>query len=434
MRDAGFTLPQGCDRVVVDFSTSSVEAVLDHPDAPNDEWAFGIARLEISLGAGAWAYIDGFGRLRRLRVHLEAPSGRLDRLQMKCRCNPDEILAAQQVARVMATFERRKPNGDRPIRSAGWPTASIVGRVALVTGASRGIGAAIAKRLAAAGALVAVTARTLEGHAAQSDESIDTTLLDTINAIRDLGGVVEPVLADLADPTAPESIVSAVSALLGPIDILVNNAARGVYLPLANWTTPALAKLFQVNVLSPFALCRLVIPEMKRHRCGAIVNVSSIVAERPLGPPYGLFERMSFTTAYGMAKASLDRMSTGLAIECCDYGVRINSISPSGGARTPGALAASKMFNRYPEYAEPLETITEAVLALSEPTEPMITGRVLTSGALLADLGRPVRALDGEKFDDHFAVIDLREPVSDEPVFQRVLSAPVRVAADRRPA
>jgi hypothetical protein len=102
-------------------------------------------------------------------------------------------------------------------------------------------------------------------------------------------------------------------------------------------------------------------------------------------------------------------MSSGLAIECCEHNIRINSISPSGGARTPGALAASKMFNRYPHYAEPLETISEAVLALCEPMEPMITGRVLTSGSLLADLRRAVRGLDGGPYDDHYAIIDLRE-------------------------
>ena len=413
MRDGGFALPQGCDRIVVDFATSSVEAVFDHPDAPNDEWAFGIARLEKSLGIGAWAYVDGFRRLRRLRVHLEAPAGWLDRLKPLCRCNDDEMFAAEQVARVVATFDRSNAQAAAADLPFDWPSASIEGRVALVTGASRGIGAAIAKRLAAAGARVAVTARTLEGHPAQSHESIDTSLIDTINAIRESGGVVEPVLADLSDPNAPAAIVSAVSALLGPIDILVNNAARGVYLPLEKWTASALQKVFQVNALSPFALCQLVIPGMTQRRFGAVVNVSSIVAERPIGPPYGLFERMSFTTVYGMAKASLDRMSTGLAIECCESGVRVNSISPSGGARTPGALAASKMFNRYPEYAEPLETISEAVLALCEPSEPIITGRVLTSGALLADLGRPVRALDGGPFDDHLAVIDLREPISE---------------------
>ena len=409
IRDGGFRLPGGCDRVVIDFATSSVEAVLDHPDAPNDEWAFGISRLEIGLGAGAWAYFDGFGRLRRLRVHLEAPRGWFDRLTAINECNADEILAAEQVARVAATFEGSHETAASP-SSPARSGASIAGCVALVTGASRGIGAAIAQRLAAAGAHVAVTARTLGGHPAQTDEAIDTTLADTIDAIRYRGGVVEPVLADLSDPSAPESIVSAVTALFGPIDILVNNAARGIYRPVEMWTTTAVERMFQVNVLAPFSLCRLVIPEMKRRRCGAIVNVSSIVAERPIGPPYGLFERQSFTTVYGMAKAALDRMSSGLAIECCERDVRINSISPSGGARTPGALAASKMFNRYPHYAEPLETISEAVLALCEPIEPMITGRVLTSGSLLADLQRPVRGLDGGPFEDHFAVIDLREP------------------------
>jgi NAD(P)-dependent dehydrogenase (short-subunit alcohol dehydrogenase family) len=291
---------------------------------------------------------------------------------------------------------------------------SIAGCVALVTGASRGIGAAIAQRLAAAGVHVAVTARTLEGHPSQTDEAIDTSLADTIRTIRERGGVAEPVLADLSDPTAPESIVAEVVRLFGPIDILVNNAARGIYLPVEKWTATAVMRVFQVNALSPFALCRLVLPEMMRRRSGAIVNLSSIVAEHPIGPPYGLFERKSFTTVYGMAKAALDRMSSGLAIEACEHNVRINSISPSGGARTPGALAASKMFNRYPHYAEPLETISEAVLALCEPSEPMITGRVLTSGSLLADLQRRVRALDGGPFDDHYAVVDLREPLYEE--------------------
>jgi NAD(P)-dependent dehydrogenase (short-subunit alcohol dehydrogenase family) len=407
IRDGGFQLPSGCDRVVIDFATSSVEAVLDHPDAPNDEWAFGVSRLEIPLGVGAWAYFDGFGRLRRLRVHLEAPGGWLDRLRAINECTADEIFAAEQVARIAATFEQ-PTTFDPPIASMR-PGASIAGCVALVTGASRGIGAAIAQRLAAEGAHVAVTARTLEGHPAQTDEPIDTALADTIRSIRGRGGVVEPILADLSDPSAPDLLVSEVSRLFGPVDILVNNAARGIYLPVEKWTSSAVARVFQVNALTPFALCRLVLPEMKRRRSGAIVNVSSIVAEHPIGPPYGLFERKSFTTVYGMAKAALDRMSSGLAIESCEHNVRINSISPSGGARTPGALAASKMFNRYPHYAEPLETISEAVLALCEPIEPMITGRVLTSGSLLADLRRPVRALDGGPFDDHYAVVDLRE-------------------------
>jgi NAD(P)-dependent dehydrogenase (short-subunit alcohol dehydrogenase family) len=112
-----------------------------------------------------------------------------------------------------------------------------------------------------------------------------------------------------------------------------------------------------------------------------------------------------------MAKAALDRMSSGLAVECVDHGVQINSISPSGGVRTAGALAASSMFNGFPEYAEPAETIAEAVLALCEPRDPMITGRVMTSEALLGDLGRPVRALDGGPFLDPLATLDLRDPV-----------------------
>ena len=257
--------------------------------------------------------------------------------------------------------------------------------------------------------MVAVTARTLEGHTSQSEEDVDTVLRDTVAAIRARGGVVEAVLGDLSDPAWTESLLQEVVARLGPVDLLVNNAARAAYRPIERWDPASVQKLFNVNVLSPLALGSLVMPHMKERRFGAIVNVSSILAEHPIGPPYGLFERSSFTTVYAMAKAALDRMSTGLAIECVDHGVRINSISPSGGVRTPGALAASSMFNGFPEYGEPPEVMAEAVLALCEPRQPMITGQVLTSGALLADLRRPVRALDGGRFVDPLMTVDLRD-------------------------
>ncbi len=401
------SLAAGCDRIVVDVRHGSVEAILDHPDAPNDIWAFGIVRREITLGSGAWVYLDGFGRLRRIRVRFDAPAGWLPRLRALGECTDDELRAAEHVERIVETFEvpRRAMPPARPA-----DPRSLVGRVALVTGASRGIGASAARRLAAAGATVICVARTLEGHPSQSCEAIDTKLADTLAVIRAHGGTAEPLLADLSQPDIAEHLVAQVIETWGRLDVLVNNAARGMYRAVDDWQATDVRKLFQVNALAPFALARTAIPHMRARGSGAIVNISSIVADAPIGPPYGLFERQSFTTVYGMAKAALNRMSTGLAIECCEHGVQINSLSPSGGVRTPGALAASGMFNRFPEFAEPQETMAEAVLALCEPRTPMITGRVLTSGALLADLGREVRGLDGGQFTDDHAVIDLREP------------------------
>jgi NAD(P)-dependent dehydrogenase (short-subunit alcohol dehydrogenase family) len=400
-------LPGSCDRIVVDVRGACIEALLDDADAPNDTWAFGIVRRETSLGPGAWAYLDGFDRVRRLRVHLDAPPGWAQRFRALAGRTDDELLTAEMVAgtqRALASSRRDRVHA--PIRPTN---GTVAGKVALVTGASRGIGAAIAKRLASQGATVAVTARTLDRQATNAATGTEAVLADTVSWIRHQGGTAEPFLADLSDTAAAQCLVGAVVERFGPVDILVNNAARAAYRPVEQWEPTAVQKLFNVNVLSPLVLASRVIPQMKQRGFGAIVNVSSIVAAHPIGPPYGLFERASLSTVYSMAKAALDRLSTGVAVECVDWGVQVNSISPSGGVRTAGALAASNMFNGYPEYAEPVETIAEAVLALCEPREPMITGRVMTSGALLADLERPVRALDGGPFLDPLVTVDLRD-------------------------
>src|SRR5580692_6196519 len=157
-RESGFRMPATCDRIVVNIKNSCVEAVLDHPDAPSQIWAFGIVRREIRLGVGAWAYLDGFDRLRRLRLHLEAPDGWQEQLHRVLDSREDESMTAELVASVAAAVahgrDRIAPSGSSP----RW--SSIAGRVALVTGASRGIGSAVAQRLSAAGALIAITART----------------------------------------------------------------------------------------------------------------------------------------------------------------------------------------------------------------------------------------------------------------------------------
>ncbi len=414
-------LPADCDRIVVDFAQRSVEAILGNAylpsaGAPDDVWAFGIVRREIALGIGASMYLDGFDRIRRLRVHLDAPRGWRERLVAAATRSADELAVARQVERIVDWFDL--PRTTIEVRAAV-PPGSLEGRVAIVTGASRGIGSALAQRLAGAGATVVCVARTLDGHPAQTGELIDTSLADTVAAISARGGSSELMLADLGDPAVADLLIDRVLDRFGRLDIVVNNAARGMYRPVGKWHSSEVQKLFQVNVLSPFALMRTAIPHMRGRGFGAIVNVSSIVAEPPIGPPYGLFERRSFTTVYGMAKAALDRMSTGLAIECCDSGVQINSVSPSGGVRTPGALAASEMYNRRPEFAEPPETIAEAVLALCEPRTPMITGRVFTSGSLLADLQREVRALDGGPFADEATTVDLREACAQGDIDER---------------
>src|SRR5206468_8416121 len=120
------------------------------------------------------------------------------------------------------------------------------GRVALVTGASRGIGAAIALRLAEEGAEVAVTARTLDPH-----PTLPGTLRDVVAAVEATGGKAVAIPADLADTDARSRIVPEVESSLGPVDILVNNAAAAFYVPTAELPLRRRRLMFELNVHAP---------------------------------------------------------------------------------------------------------------------------------------------------------------------------------------
>jgi NAD(P)-dependent dehydrogenase (short-subunit alcohol dehydrogenase family) len=101
---------------------------------------------------------------------------------------------------------------------------------------------------------------------------------------------------------------------------------------------------------------------------------------------------------YGASKAALDRVSTGLAGELFEHGIFVNSLSPVAAVLTPGVLALGVVPDAWRENAEPVELLAEATLALCEPRDPPITGRVLFSKPFLAELGRAARTLDGERF------------------------------------
>ena len=156
------------------------------------------------------------------------------------------------------------------------------GRNALVTGASRGIGAAIAERLAAEGANVVVTARTVDRHA-----HLEGSLNETLDRCRAHGTTVEAVAADLADPVDRQRIVpEAVELLGGPIDVLVNNAAAAVYQSMLEFPLRRRAISFEVNEHMPVDLAQAVIPAMVASGEGWIVNVSSATARPAPGPPF----------------------------------------------------------------------------------------------------------------------------------------------------
>jgi citronellol/citronellal dehydrogenase len=258
------------------------------------------------------------------------------------------------------------------------------GRVALVTGASRGIGAAIAARLAAAGASVAVTARTLEE---TPDAGLPGSLRRTVGAIEARGQAGFAVVADLTDAGDRARVVSAVEATLGPVDILINNAAAAIYEPVGGMPLRRRELLFDVNVHAPVDLVQAVLPGMLARRAGWIVNISSATSAHPIGPPYPAIAMGTTTTPYGAAKAALERFTTGLAAEVFDARIVVNSLAPVTGVLTDGAVAV--MAGRVDTTGfEPVEHMAEAAAYLASCSVEECTGRLLASGPLLREIGR----------------------------------------------
>jgi citronellol/citronellal dehydrogenase len=253
------------------------------------------------------------------------------------------------------------------------------GRVALVSGASRGIGAAIAERLAAAGAKVAAAARTLE-----PDPKYVGSLSETVERIRAKGGVVEPIQADISKSADRHRMVAETVEKLGPVDILVNNAAVTFYLPFTEFSEKRYNLMFEVQVRAPFELAQLVVPGMREKGAGWILNISSRAGVHPQGPPFDAVFKRGFSV-YGMVKGALDRFSTGLAAELEDDGIAVNSLAPWDNVATPGASGHDLVEG----FAmEDISLMAEAALALCSGDPKKLTGRVAYSQPLLAALQR----------------------------------------------
>jgi citronellol/citronellal dehydrogenase len=258
----------------------------------------------------------------------------------------------------------------------------FAGRRALVTGASRGIGAAVAERLVAEGADVVLTARTPD------------RLDETAARLDRYGRRVAVVVADLTDEHDRARVVpETVEALGGPVDILVNNAAAGFFLPAAEYPLKRRRIVFEVNVHAPLDLAQAVIPAMRAAGAGWIVNLSSATARPWDGPPFALGPSGATIAVYGASKAALDRMTNGLGAELHGTGIRVNTIQPRAAVLTENAAAMTRNTLR-PDQVESLEEMVEAVVALCDcPAD--VTGRALVSLDVIADGGLTVRGLDG---------------------------------------
>src|SRR3954453_11001276 len=232
-------------------------------------------------------------------------------------------------------------------------------RRALVRGGSRGIGAAIAERLAADGADVAITARTLEKH-----DHLAGSLTETASRLEQYGRTIAPVVADLTDDWDRARIVpQAVEALGGPIDILVNNAAAAIYMPVKDFPIKRRRIIFEANVHAPLDLAQQVIPDMQSQGEGWIVNLSSGSAKPWAGPPFQLGAQGSILTVYGASKAALNRVTNGLGAELYGTGIRVNTVEPRAAVLTEGAEELVGGTLR-PDQIESLQEMVEGVVAL----------------------------------------------------------------------
>jgi len=238
-------------------------------------------------------------------------------------------------------------------------TQSLAGRTALVTGASRGIGAAIAAALDRAGARVALVARGAAGlEEAAADLRNDPLVLP----------------ADLADPDAPARLIRAATEQLGGIDVLVNNAAVAARAPTVELDAGLVDRLYAVNVRAPLLLIAALVPSMIGRGGGAIISVSSVSAVT--GTPR--------RAAYAATKGAIDAATRSLAIELGRHGIRVNSVAPGAvdtemwarNRAIPGVIQEIEAMTPLGRWATP-DDIADVVAFLASDAARFITGETV---------------------------------------------------------
>ncbi|OBH84478.1 oxidoreductase [Mycobacterium scrofulaceum] len=285
-------------------------------------------------------------------------------------------------------------------------TGRLSGRAAIVTGASRGLGRAIALALAADGAAVAVAGRTEQVW----DERLPGTIGETVADIEAAGGRAVAVRADLTDRDDIARLVSTAREALGPITILVNNAAftapgrppaagaeqrpksakpaSGAAKPgwpgFVSVPLTAYRRHFEIAVFAAYELMQLVCPDMFEAGGGAIINITSIASRIPGDGPYP-DRGGGVLPGYGGSKAALEHLTQCAAYDLADHHIAVNALSPSKPILTPGLAYYAREFD---ETAAADEFARAAIeLALVDPAK--VTGRTIGHLQVLDGSFRP---------------------------------------------
>jgi 7-alpha-hydroxysteroid dehydrogenase len=281
-----------------------------------------------------------------------------------------------------------------------WASPRLAGRVAIVTGASRGLGAAVAEAFAREGAAVAVAART--EHAV---DGYPGSLNEVVGRIVKAGGRAMAVRCDVSQEDDLVGLVEQVRARWGPVTLLVNNAAitvsgrpgRGARpiptnpereRPASALAMPAkgLRRQLELNVLSAYRLIQLVAADMIVAGGGTIINVGSDAAHRPGPGPYA-DPSEALLLAYGTSKAALQTMTQYLACDFFPHRITVNVLLPSAPIDTPGLRATAGVLLE----TAPIEGFAEAAVRLALATTDIFTGRI----AFHDDVLHPERSPQG---------------------------------------
>jgi citronellol/citronellal dehydrogenase len=262
---------------------------------------------------------------------------------------------------------------------------TLDGKVAIVTGASRGIGLDIARMLAREGVRVVVAARTQR----ERDFHIPGSIHETVATIEREGGIATGVPCDLTKTEQLSPLVDATFDIYGAVDILINNAAIAVPGTMLDVTPRHLDLSWRLNVLAPILLAREVVPHMRRGGWGAIINISSGASRGPGAGPYTTTGKGG--TPYGLTKAALERFTQGLAHELVESNISVNALSPAkqifaGGTvyvtRTNPAFAVSDLTGKRKDGT----IMGDACVAIAAADHAVITGRLYTDETALGEI------------------------------------------------
>jgi citronellol/citronellal dehydrogenase len=248
----------------------------------------------------------------------------------------------------------------------------LTDKVAIIGGASRGIGKDIAVALAAEGAKVAVVARS----EVEPDPRLPGTIHQTVQEIEAAGGQAIAIKADVSDEEQIDAMVKRTLDTYGRIDMLVNDAAVLVPRNILDLPTRHIDLHNKVNIKGPILCIRAVLPTMLQQQQGWIINISSRAAVFP-GP--GPYKDIAPTRAfmYAATKAALERLTQTLAIEYQDQGISFNALSPMGRIRTPGNVFGMTKPGETPEPFEIAEAMGKGAVYICSQAPHTFTGNIL---------------------------------------------------------